>query len=80
MLKLGQKVKDIITGFEGIAVSRVEYLTGCAQIGVTPSVGNDGKIPDTQYFDHTRLVVLTKESVMESVNQDRGGPNRDCPK
>ncbi len=30
-VKLGQKVKDSISGFEGIVVGRAEYLYGCVR-------------------------------------------------
>ena len=36
MILLGSQVKDKVTGFEGIAVSRIEYLSGCVQYGVRP--------------------------------------------
>lgn len=52
---LGMRVRDIITGFEGIAVAMVVYLTGCTQFGVAPTVVSEGKILDTHYFDVTRL-------------------------
>ncbi|CAN2532565.1 hypothetical+protein [Methylocapsa aurea] len=55
---LGDKVRDVVTHFEGIAVSRIEYLTGCVQFGVSPQVGADGKIGDTQYFDDARLETI----------------------
>lgn len=55
---LGDKVRDVVTHFEGITVSRVEYLTGCVQFGVSPQVGADGKIGDTQYFDDARLEAI----------------------
>ena len=37
MIRLGDKVKDSITGFTGVAVSRCEYLNGCIQIEVKPT-------------------------------------------
>lgn len=52
---LGNRVRDKITGFHGIATSRVEYLHGCVQYGVTPQVGTDGKAVDTCYYDAPRL-------------------------
>jgi hypothetical protein len=36
MTLLGKKVKDKITGFEGIATSKHIYLTGCNQYAVQP--------------------------------------------
>jgi len=80
-LKLGVKAKDIVTGFEGIAVAKVEYLTGCTQYGVTPPAV-DGKVQSTEYFDYKRLVV-TGEGVNPADVADEenpGGFNRDAPK
>ena len=34
-IKLGQKVRDTITGIEGIATSKTEYLNGCVQYELT---------------------------------------------
>lgn len=78
---LGQKVKDKITGFEGIATSHVKYLTGCDQYGVTPQI-KDGKIECTEYFDYRRLEVTGEGIAMEEVTEQNnpGGPNRECPK
>lgn len=78
-IKLGQKVKDSITGFTGIATAHVKYLTGCDQIGVTPPVDKEGKCPDTAFFDHTRLKAVGK-ALIKPTNQTVGGPNRDCPR
>jgi len=57
-IELGSKVKDPITGFEGIAISRTIYLTGCAVIGVRPPMGKDGKEPDVAHFDEPMLNLL----------------------
>ena len=34
-IKLGDLVKDLVTGFTGIATSHTEYLYGCVHIGIT---------------------------------------------
>jgi len=36
MIKLGDKVKDKVSGISGIVVSRIEFLNGCIQFGVQP--------------------------------------------
>lgn len=54
---MGKKVKDIITGFEGIATSVHHYITGCDQYAVQPPVGENAKIPEPRYFDYTRLII-----------------------
>jgi hypothetical protein len=69
---LGKKLKDKITGYEGIATSKHLYLTGCTQYGLQAQVGADGKIPEKQYFDEGRLEVtgegFTKQEVAAAEN------------
>lgn len=60
MIELGSKVKDTIMGMIGIAVSRTEYLNGCARVVVQPPVDKDGKIPESGFFDELQLQVLAK--------------------
>ena len=48
---LGSKVKDSITGFEGVAVGRTEFLYGCIRIGIE-GVAKPGEI---LWFDEPRL-------------------------
>lgn len=56
VMELGDKVRDEMTGFEGIAVSRTEYLFGCVSIGVQPTgLTEKGKPRELEYFDEQRL-------------------------
>lgn len=55
---LGYTVQDKVTGFTGVAVGAVQYLTGCAQVAVAPKVKEDGTVPDSHWYDWTRLNVL----------------------
>ena len=81
MIQLGQKVKDKITGFTGIAIGKCEYLTGCTQYGVAPAAGKDSKIPDTHWFDENRIEVVGKGITIKTGKpKDNGGPNRDAPR
>ncbi len=80
MIKLGQKAKDKITGFEGIITGHVEYLYGCDQYGLTPEV-KDGKLGETNYFDKGRIEIIGRGVLPEEVQVEKnGGINRDCPK
>jgi hypothetical protein len=76
-IKLGTKVTDSVTGFTGIAVSRIEYMTGCTQYGVAPRVAADGKLPETAYLDESRLEEW--HDPMEDVLSPRGGPGISIP-
>lgn len=55
MLKLGERVKDKITGFEGVAVARCEYLNGCISIQVQPTELKDGNMVKPAWIDETQL-------------------------
>lgn len=51
-IELGEKVKDIITGFTGTVVARAEYLNGCIQYQIV------GKEPDKEiWIDEAQLKV-----------------------
>jgi len=43
-IKLGDKVRDRVTGYEGIATSKTEFLNGCIQIEVTQRFNKKDKI------------------------------------
>ena len=58
--ELGQELKDIITGFRGIAVGRTEYLTGCNHYGLCSQKMKEGKPGDWQWFDESRLISTGK--------------------
>jgi hypothetical protein len=77
MIKLGQKVKDTVTGFTGIATSRIEYLNGCVQYCLKPKVDKDGKMQDGIWFDDAQLVVIGKG--LCSKKDFKGGPIPDSP-
>lgn len=70
MIKLGEKVKDGITGFEGVATARAEYLYGCVRVLVESKKLKDGK-PIDEWFDEQRLTVKSKA--------DTGGPSPTPP-
>lgn len=78
-IELGSRVKDRVTGFTGVAVSRIVYLNGCVQYGVRPRVSSDNKIIDCEYIDVAQLEALDNDPVkVEPANT--GGPQRDCPR
>lgn len=56
-ISLGAKVRDKITGLEGVVTWRADYLTGCNRYGVQGPV-NDGKVPESHGVDEMALEVL----------------------
>ncbi len=65
---LGFKVEDRVTGFEGVVASVSFDLYGCVQAVVNPGMDKEGKMKDSQWFDVSRLKVISKNPVMEVPN------------
>lgn len=77
---LGKKVREKITGFEGIASSKHIYLTGCNQYGIQAPVDKNGVIPDIKYFDEGRLEVIGEGFSPEDLSAEKNGcDNREHP-
>ena len=69
---LGLKAEDKVTGFTGI-VSTIGFdLYGCIQGWLTPIMDKDGKTPEGQWFDVTRLRLLAEKSVMPVPDFSKG--------
>jgi hypothetical protein len=52
---LGSYVRDVITGFEGVAIARTRWLYGCSRIGVQQGVDSKGVVPDPIWVDEQRV-------------------------
>jgi hypothetical protein len=60
-MKLGDVVRDKISGFRGVAPPRVEYLNGSVEWQITPisgMVGTNAQPVESREFDHDRLEFL----------------------
>ena len=58
MLKLGTTGRDKITGFTGVIVGRVEYISGCNQVMLSPKAKPDGEYVSSNWFDEQRIEVM----------------------
>lgn len=56
-IKLGDRVKDSVSGFEGIAIARTTWLNGCVRWTLQPAIDKDGDLPSPQTFDEYQLTV-----------------------
>lgn len=63
MIDLGNTYTDKVTGFSGVAIGRVEYLTGCNQVLLAPPIARDGALRDSAWFDEQRLEVEGAERI-----------------
>lgn len=76
--KNGQRLKDKVTGFTGIVTARIEYINGCIQYCIKPSVGIDNKMPQCEYIDQGQLEFVDDGVQVEST--PTGGPQADAPR
>ena len=63
VIELGDRVKDKITGFTGIAQAKTEWLYGCIRFTIAPEATKDGKVPDNHTFDAEQLEVVKKQVI-----------------
>lgn len=77
-VKLGDKVTDEVSGFEGILTGTAEFLFGCMRGGISPRVDKDGKMVDTQWIDMPQIK-LVKAKEIETGNRKTGGPQPSKP-
>ena len=78
---LGDTVKDMVTGFTGMAVAHTKWLHGCERIVIEPQkLDKDGSTVDPETFDIQRIQVVktgTGAPVAKSiVKEPPGGPQR----
>ena len=75
-IKLGVLCRDIVTGFDGIAVAKTEWLSGCIRFTLQPQdMTKEGALKDSQAFDVEQLVVVGKG--VQIKKQEAGGPKPD---
>ena len=75
-IKLGEKYRDKVTGFIGIATAKHTWLTGCDTVTLTPRVDYEGKLRGTEGFDVSQLEEIGKDKPPEiKSDRSRGGPH-----
>jgi hypothetical protein len=54
---LGETLREIITGLEGVVMARAEYFTGCIHYAIQPKKLTDkNEMADWAWIDEKRLV------------------------
>lgn len=74
-IRLRDVARDQITGFQGVVVSRHEYLNGCVRLGVQSQVLKDGIPTESQVFDEQQLDLIEAYAVQTKASV--GGPRND---
>ena len=72
MVELGDKVKDTVTGYQGIAIGATTWLHGCRRITVQSQELKDGKPVEAVTFDEPQLTVV--KAMNHAAKRDTGGP------
>ncbi len=82
---MGARVKDVVSGIEGIVTGRSQWLTGCNTIGIHSGLDKDGNAKDLYWVDENRCEVIdplpielpgepqTRDQAARA-DRDRGGP------
>ncbi len=57
-IRLGDEVRDSISGFAGVAAARTVYLHGSSRIGIAARAvtKDEGKPYDIQWFEESQLL------------------------
>lgn len=66
-IRLGDTVKDMVTGLQGVVIGRTRWLTACDTLIISPGLDKDGKKLDSEVIDITvaKLVKGKKRIVPE---------------
>lgn len=77
---LGNKIRDRVSGLEGITTGYITYLNGCIQWNIHPSVGKDNKATEGNgYYDEQQLefvddgIAGTEGKAKKSTKSTTGG-------
>lgn len=74
-IKHGQKVRCLLSGYEGIVYGIGYYMNGCKRIGLLRHVkeNKNKKIEEIVWLDEDGLEILEKKTVLKR-NTETGGP------
>lgn len=73
----GDRLRDKVTRFEGICVSRGDHISGCNTYGLQPTELKDGAPQDCKWFDEPRMEAVAGSVRLFEVDTriDRTGPD-----
>lgn len=58
-IKLGSTVRDVVSGFTGIAIQRLDQLNGNVQIAIQPQMAEGSTAyPEAMFIDHHMIDVI----------------------
>ncbi|MEA3225049.1 MAG: hypothetical protein U9Q07_03800 [Planctomycetota bacterium] len=78
MIKIGDRVRDKVSGFQGIATARHEYMNGCVRFTIDSEELKDGKPIDGHWFDEQQIEAI-EDKALEVIPAQVGGPQKAPP-
>lgn len=75
-IELGKRYRDAISGWEGVATARYEYMNGCVRYELAAH-DKDGK-PEAFVFDEQQIVECATSEPVEATAR-AGGPRGAAP-
>lgn len=84
MVVLGWKVRDRVSGVEGIVMARAEYLTGCAHVGIYNGLDDKGQDRGYYWVNEIRVEIISQDDISFLVRpvgsrSPAGGPEQSPP-
>ena len=62
-IKLGDRARDTISGFEGVVICIANWRNGCQRVSIRPEACHEGKPIEMETFDAEDLVLVSDEAV-----------------
>ena len=87
-IALGEKVKDIVMGIEGIATLKTIFMNGCVYYTIIHKSPKDVSDPKESFIEYKRLTrvgagvtaAIAKRNALEASDAATGGPAYSVPK
>jgi len=77
--ELGEVLRDVVSGFEGVTMGRTQYFTDCNHYGLgSRQLDKDGKPVEWQWFDETRLISSGKKKIFLSPVKPTSESSSEC--
>lgn len=69
--RMGDTVKDDITGIVGMCIGRAEHVNGCLQYTIQPPVDKEGKIPNPTSVDYQRIQLVGESKAKQTLPKQK---------
>lgn len=75
-VQLGDRVRDVISGFEGVAFEKMMFLNGCVYFMIrNEELNKDGKMTET-FLNHKSLEIIGEHEVVKEIIAKKSTPKK----